>query len=77
MKRYLYGGLTLLALAAVVGIGSKTVAATGGRVAPRFEVDPFWPKPLPNHWRIGMTIGLLERPRDTSQQSALRDARRR
>jgi DNA-binding beta-propeller fold protein YncE len=23
-----------------------------------FEVDPFWPKPLPNNWRIGMTIGV-------------------
>ncbi len=21
--------------------------------APIFEVDPFWPKPLPNHWVIG------------------------
>ncbi|MBS1828436.1 MAG: hypothetical protein JST93_24225 [Acidobacteria bacterium] len=26
--------------------------------APRFEVDPFWPKPLPNHWVIGATIGV-------------------
>ena len=26
--------------------------------APMFEVDPFWPKPLPNHWLIGMTIGV-------------------
>ncbi|MEP6962046.1 MAG: hypothetical protein ABI995_08205 [Acidobacteriota bacterium] len=26
--------------------------------APRFEVDPLWPKPLPNHWRIGSTIGV-------------------
>ena len=26
--------------------------------APRFEVDPMWPKPLPNNWRIGMTIGV-------------------
>jgi DNA-binding beta-propeller fold protein YncE len=26
--------------------------------APRFEVDPFWPKPLPNHWLLGSTIGL-------------------
>ena len=27
-------------------------------MAPRFEVDPMWPKPLPNHWVIGMTIGV-------------------
>ncbi len=26
--------------------------------APIFEVDPFWPKPLPNHWVTGSTIGL-------------------
>jgi hypothetical protein len=26
--------------------------------APAFEVDPFWPKPLPNHWVTGSTIGV-------------------
>ena len=26
--------------------------------APRFEVDPFWPKPLPNHWLLGSVIGV-------------------
>jgi DNA-binding beta-propeller fold protein YncE len=27
--------------------------------APRFEVDPFWPKPMPNHWLLGNTIGVF------------------
>ncbi len=27
-------------------------------LAPRFEVDPEWPKPLPNHWVIGMMVGV-------------------
>ena len=27
-------------------------------MAPKFEVDPFWPKPLPNHWILGKTIGV-------------------
>ena len=27
-------------------------------MAPLFEVDPFWPKPLPEHWLLGATIGL-------------------
>jgi DNA-binding beta-propeller fold protein YncE len=59
MKRYLYSGLIMLALGAAVGVGSKMRGETGKRVmAPKFEVDPFWPKPLPNHWRIGMTIGV-------------------
>src|SRR5450759_794901 len=26
--------------------------------APRFEVDPMWPKPLPNHWVLGNVIGV-------------------
>lgn len=32
--------------------------------APKFEVDPFWPKPLPNHWVIGATIGVAVDSRD-------------
>jgi hypothetical protein len=32
--------------------------AQGAVMAPRFEVDPFWPKPLPNHWVLGSTIGV-------------------
>ena len=26
--------------------------------APRFEVNPLWPKPLPNHWVLGNVIGV-------------------
>src|SRR5947207_13329308 len=26
--------------------------------APVFEVDPFWPKPLPNHWTVGAISGV-------------------
>jgi DNA-binding beta-propeller fold protein YncE len=29
-----------------------------GVQAPRFEVDPLWPKPLPNHWLMGNAIGV-------------------
>ena len=37
----------------------------GGTVrAPRFEVDPFWPKPLPNHWILGSAIGVWVDERD-------------
>jgi hypothetical protein len=30
----------------------------GGVQAPTFEVDPLWPRPLPNHWVLGQTIGV-------------------
>lgn len=32
--------------------------------APYFEVDPYWPKPLPNGWVLGSTIGVGVDARD-------------
>jgi DNA-binding beta-propeller fold protein YncE len=44
---------------------AQTVAGEGeAPVAPRFEVDPFWPKPLPNDWVIGSAIGVSVDSRD-------------
>ncbi len=48
-------GLTVLAISIVdqpVNAKSDTVKA------PIFEVDPLWPKPMPNHWLLGMAIGV-------------------
>ena len=63
MRRHLLTGTILLALAVALGAGSSVLekqmrlqAAT--TTAPRFEVDPLWPKPLPNHWILGQTIGV-------------------
>ena len=39
-------------------------AANNGRHAPYFEVDPFWPQPLPNKWILGSTIGVAVDDRD-------------
>jgi len=66
VKRNSFFGVGVLALAVALGIGSMVlqkravvVAATAGSVqAPRFEVNPMWPKPLPNHWVIGNVIGV-------------------
>lgn len=33
-------------------------------VAPRFEVDPLWPKPLPKQWVLGQTVGVSVDDRD-------------
>jgi len=50
------------AFAAVLVAGAALVPGVSAQApraeAPVFEVDPFWPKPLPNNWRIGMTIGV-------------------
>jgi DNA-binding beta-propeller fold protein YncE len=37
---------------------AANVASAGGAEAPRFEVDPMWPKPLPNHWVLGNVVGV-------------------
>lgn len=39
-------------------------APAGAVMAPKFEVDPFWPKPLPNHWLLGSAIGVSVDSRD-------------
>ena len=39
-------------------------AVSDGSMAPIFEVDPLWPKPLPNHWLLGSTIGVAADSRD-------------
>src|SRR3954467_10285133 len=49
--------LVLLALASAV-LEKRSVVEAAGVMAPRFEVDPLWPKPLPNHWILGQTIGV-------------------
>src|SRR5580692_2092559 len=51
-------GLSVLCGAASLAISRRAVVHAAGVVAPRFEVDPFWPKPLPNHWILGQTIGV-------------------
>jgi hypothetical protein len=62
MKRSLCIGAAFVVLLLALGIAQraleKMTAAQGKVVAPRFEVDPLWPKPLPNHWLLGSTIGL-------------------
>src|ERR1700674_1846482 len=63
MKRNAYVAVAFLVLLGALGVGSavlaKRAAVEAASVqAPRFEVDPFWPKPLPNKWILGQTIGV-------------------
>jgi DNA-binding beta-propeller fold protein YncE len=50
--------ISLIVLGCTQAMLDRQAATQGGAVqAPIFEVDPLWPKPLPNHWIMGMTIG--------------------
>jgi DNA-binding beta-propeller fold protein YncE len=60
-------GASLVTLIAALGVGQAALSAAGqGNTveAPAFEVDPLWPKPLPNHWILGSTIGVGVDSRD-------------
>jgi hypothetical protein len=70
MKRNVVVGSSLLALLAALAVGQtllerRAAAQAKNTVqAPRFEVDPMWPKPLPNHWLYGNVIGVGVDSRD-------------
>lgn len=61
-RRHVFVGGSFLAALVVLGTTEwaldRSLDAQGTIVAPRFEVDPLWPKPLPNDWVLGETIGL-------------------
>jgi hypothetical protein len=61
-KRNLTLGLALVGVIGAVAIAAEAMddmaAEDQAGTVPLFEVDPFWPKPLPNHWLIGPTIGV-------------------
>jgi len=61
-RKYSAGAISLVVLgvltAASYVLQERANVEAAGVQAPRFEVDPMWPKPLPNHWVIGATIGV-------------------
>ena len=42
-------------LAAIVALVTPAYA---DNAVPQFQVDPFWPKPLPNNWLLGQVSGI-------------------
>jgi hypothetical protein len=43
-----------------IAVASLVLAGVSmfGQTAPSFQVDPLWPKPLPNHWLLGSVTGV-------------------
>ncbi|MGH7471857.1 MAG: hypothetical protein ACRENP_28230 [Longimicrobiales bacterium] len=52
-------GMVVIVLA-VLGAATRQQAPQ----APIFEVDPLWPKPMPNHWLLGSAVGVAVDARD-------------
>ena len=68
-KRNLTFGIGLVATITVIACSANAMddmatSQDGAIMAPMFQVDPFWPKPLPNHWIQGATIGVDVDSRD-------------
>ena len=67
-KRTVLFGLGLVASITALAYASDALdelSASNGRAdAPIFEVDPFWPQPLPNHWVLGSAVGVGVDSRD-------------
>ena len=63
-KQKLLVGASLATLLIVLGCGQAMVDEEApaeeaqGQQVPMFEVDPMWPKNLPDHWLMGPTIGV-------------------
>jgi DNA-binding beta-propeller fold protein YncE len=57
-SRLVLGG-TLLLSASTIALAQRDLPR-----APRFEVDPLWPKPMPNRWILGSTVGVAIDARD-------------
>src|SRR5216684_1417144 len=65
MRKYFIGAALIAALAAgSLALRRMVVVEAAVVQAPRFEVDPMWPKPLPNHWVIGAVIGVAVDAKD-------------
>jgi len=54
------GSLALASLLALTVVFTSTVTAQrpGEGQAPKFQVDPWWPRPLPNNWLMGQAAGV-------------------
>lgn len=57
----IFAAVTALALITMLAAGAhpNSASAQGKAKAPKFEVDPLWPKPLPNHWILGSVTGVV------------------
>ncbi|MDE2794767.1 MAG: hypothetical protein OXL34_08115 [Gemmatimonadota bacterium] len=66
MKRKQLLAVALVVAAVAIYIAQNRLQAAADRAAeaPMFEVDPFWPQPLPNHWVLGSVVGVGVDSRD-------------
>ncbi|HEY8469466.1 MAG TPA: hypothetical protein VIL18_07480 [Longimicrobiales bacterium] len=71
--RVVLGASLDTAIAGPAAARQAALEASARRTAedsPIFEVDPLWPKPLPNDWMLGSTVGVGVDSRDHGSADA-------
>jgi hypothetical protein len=65
-RNLLIGGgfVAAIVVTAMAQAQLEAVASAQMVRAPKFEVDPYWPKPIPNQWVYGNVIGVTVDPQD-------------
>jgi len=64
--RFLCKIFCLIAVVTLFGCAPVTQRVEGAKAAdaPRYAVDPYWPKPLPNNWILGQVAGIATDKQD-------------
>jgi hypothetical protein len=63
-RRILYVSSLTSVIAVVAAPATPRTWHPAPRTSPQFEVDPWWPKPLPDKWILGQVSGLAVDSRD-------------
>ena len=53
----------MCSIGVTVAVMTALIRAQGPQ-APTFQVDPFWPRPLSNHWLLGSVTGVAVDPQN-------------
>lgn len=64
LRRVVFAGLSIVLSTGFLTLAAPLATAAEGEGVPYFEVDPYWPQPLPNHWVLGSAIGVGVDSRD-------------
>jgi DNA-binding beta-propeller fold protein YncE len=58
MMRALRGCLAVVSVTLVFAAPAQLAFSQSSAPTPAFQVDPFWPKQLPNNWMLGNVVGV-------------------
>ena len=62
--RLTFAAISRAGLAAVTAALLLPAMAAAQQTAPKFQPEPFWPKPLPENWILGQVAGIAVDPQD-------------